>query len=215
MHTDEPIGTAILYVESTVAPQALKDFTNWCNSIHHFDTMRIEGFLSMRRLETVASHMAPGMKRHELLTLYQVIDASAADFTTPAYMRHTETYVRPPSGVAGNIDFQRSIYLRVPPVVDTTQRIGRAMITIRTYGSDANSGPDQPAMPQGDILSAYRIRDASMAGLVINCIDLSEGQKVYDQILAAEHTVANSSVQLFSQAFPARGVLLRDRVFRE
>lgn len=215
MYTDEPIGRAVLYVESTVAPQALEDFNNWCNTIHHFDTMRIEGFLSLRRFKLIDDRMAPGMKRHELLTFYQVVDGTAADFTTPAYRQHTATYVRPPESVDGNIEFQRSIYERSEAPVSKTQKIGNAMIAIRNYQNVANERPHHPKVPVGSILSAYRIHDERMSGLVINCGGLQDAKKMYTKILDDGADIANSSVQLFQQIFPTRGVLLRNREFRE
>lgn len=216
MYTDEPTGGAVLYVESTVAPHALDDFSNWCNSIHHFDTMRIEGFLSLRRFDLVDGRMAPGMKRYELLTFYQVADSSAADFTTPAYRQHTATYVRPPESVDGNIDFQRSIYDRAEIPADRTQRVGNAMITIRNYQRDTHGHPRYPEVPAGDVLSAYGIHGEGMSGLVINCSELSGAERIYADILHGGGAgTDNATVQLFRQIFPARGVLLRDREFRE
>lgn len=216
MYTDEPTGGAVLYVESTVAPHALDDFSNWCNSIHHFDTMRIEGFLSLRRFDLVDGRMAPGMKRYELLTFYQVADSSAADFTTPAYRQHTATYVRPPESVDGNIDFQRSIYDRAEIPADRTQRVGNAMITIRNYQRDTHGRPRYPEVPAGDVLSAYGIHGEGMSGLVINCSELSGAERIYADILHGGGAgTDNATVQLFRQIFPARGVLLRDREFRE
>lgn len=215
MHTDEPVGRAMLYVESTVAPHALEDFSNWCNSIHHFDTMRIEGFLSLRRFELMDAWMAPNTKRYEILTFYQVADCTAADFTTPAYLQHTATYVRPPESVDGNIEFERSIYERSEVPAGKTQKVGNAMITIRNYQAGANGQRPCLRIPMGDILSAYGIRDERMSGLVINCGEFQEARRIYEDILNDEAGIDNSTIQLFRQIFPARGVLLRDRKFRE
>ena len=110
MITDQPIGKGVLYVLSTVEPQAYQPFTDWCNTIHHFDTMRIEGFLSLRRFELVSGVVAPGVTDYQLLTLYQVADPGDADFSTEAYQHHTATYTPPPDGVVGHIIFERGVF---------------------------------------------------------------------------------------------------------
>lgn len=213
MYTNEPIGRAVLYVESTVASQALEDFNNWCNSIHHFDTMRIQGFLSLRRFELVDARMASTEKLYKILTFYQIADSTAADFTTPEYRRHTATYVRPPEGVEGNIDFQRTIYERSEVPRSETQRVGNAMITIRSYQTNENARPRHPQCPSGNVLSAYKIHGENTAGLVVNCEDLQSAKEIYQGILDGGDRVDSSTVQLFQQVFPGRGALLRDRRF--
>lgn len=214
MPVNEPIGRAVLYVESTVAPQMLEAFNTWCNSIHHFDTMRIKGFLSMRRFGLVEASMAPAAKSYRILTFYQIADSSAADFSTPEYRQHTTTYVRPPAGVEGNIDFQRTIYERSDVPEQDVQAVGGALVAIRSYPcGETKKRPPHPRCPPGNVLSVYRIHDDSTAGLIINCEDLASARAIYRSALDDSELVSCSTVQLYEQVFPERGALLRDRRF--
>src|SRR4051812_23109509 len=81
---DQPVGGAVLYVSSRVAPEAHKAFSEWCDAVHHFDTMRVDGFLSLRRFERLAL-VGDAAEGFPLLTLYQVEDAIAADPSGPSY----------------------------------------------------------------------------------------------------------------------------------
>src|ERR1019366_7628684 len=85
---EQLIGAAVLYVSSNVAPAFHAAFSEWCDTIHHFDTMRIEGFLSLRRFELVEGSADGDAPEFGVLTLYQVASANDADFDTPSYARH-------------------------------------------------------------------------------------------------------------------------------
>ena len=130
MITDQPTGKGVLYVLSTVAPEAHQPFSEWCNTIHHFDTMRIEGFLSLRRFELVAGVVAADVPDYQLLTLYQVTDPGNADFTTESYRQHTATYTPPPDGVVDHITFEREVFTRVVDSRGQTQPVGSACVCI-------------------------------------------------------------------------------------
>lgn len=112
MPVDQPVGTAVLYVSSNVAPEVHAAFSQWCNGVHHFDTMRIEGFLSLRRFELVEGIADDGGPEFGVLTLYQVAKSGDAAFDTPSYARHTATCTPPPPGVVDHIEFERAVYQR-------------------------------------------------------------------------------------------------------
>ena len=130
MITQQPIGRAVLYVSSNVRTEVHDAFNAWCNSIHHFDTMRIEGFLSLRRFELVSGVVAPGITDYQLLTLYQVADPGDADFSTEAYQHHTATYTPPPDGVVGHIIFEREVFARAEAPAKATQPVGSAVVSL-------------------------------------------------------------------------------------
>src|SRR5687768_16366801 len=128
MITDQPTGKGVLYVLSTVAPEAHQPFSEWCNTIHHFDTMRIEGFLSLRRFELVTGVVAAGVPEYQLLTLYQVTDPGNADFSTDSYRQHTATYTPPPDGMVDHIIFEREVFTRVEDAGGRAQPVGSACV---------------------------------------------------------------------------------------
>jgi hypothetical protein len=213
MPVDQPIGTAVLYVSSNVAPEAHAPFSEWCDSIHHFDTMRIDGFLSLRRFELVDGFTDGDTPEFRLLTLYQVEKAGDADFSTPSYARHTATYTPPPEGVTDHITFERTVYERVADD-GPTQPVGTACVTL--VGEDGpwlEKAADVARTVPG-VLNAYRVAGEAGGVLLVDVDDVNAGHAVLSALAEVDHGGRRRSLQLFGQVFPARGVLCRDREVR-
>jgi hypothetical protein len=214
MAVDQPIGTAVLYVSSNVAPSVHAAFSDWCDRIHHFDTMRIDGFLSLRRFELVEGTTDGGTPEFRLLTLYQVAKAGDAAFDTPSYAAHTATYAPPPPGVVDHIAFERTVYERVDPGKATTQPVGEACVTL--VGEDgpwlAEALDVARAVP--GVLGAYRVAAHGAGVLLADVVDVAAGRAALAALSEVDHGGKRRSLQLFGQVFPARGVLVRDREVR-
>ncbi len=213
MATEQPTGRAVLYVLSNVAPHVLDAFSTWCDSIHHFDTMRIEGFLGLRRFQLVDGVVDDGGPPFSTLTLYQIEEPSNADVDTPAYRHHSATYTPPPDGVVDGITFERTIYVRDEPGPGGTQPVGAACVTL--VGSDG-AWLDDAARAVRDlpgVLHAYRVANADGAVLLVDVVDVDAGQVVLSTLRSQHARPERRSVQLFRQVFPAEGVLVRDRRF--
>ena len=213
MPVDQPIGTAVLYVSSNVAPEAHVAFSTWCDTIHHFDTMRIDGFLSLRRFELVDGFTDGDTPEYRLLTLYQVAKAENADFSTPSYRQHTATYTPPPAGVTDHITFERTVYERVDASADT-QPVGAACVTL--VGEDGTWLEEAAGVARGlsGVLNAYRVAGEAGGVLLVDVEDLTAGRAVLAALTNVDHGGRRRSLQLFAQVFPARGVLCRDREVR-
>src|SRR5688572_28223838 len=213
MITEQPIGRAVLYVSSNVAPEAHRAFSQWCDSIHHFDTMRIDGFLSLRRFELVTGTTAPGTPEYRMLTLYQVADARDADFSTPSYEQHTATYSPPPDGVVDHITYERQVLDRVEDTGAAVQLVGRACIS--AVGEDGAWIDEAAALTGGcpGVLQAHRVEGAGRAVLLVDVEAVDDGRRVLDAISTVDHGGSLRSLQLFEQVFPPVGVLGRDRKF--
>lgn len=214
MVTQQPTGRAVLYVSSDVAPDVFDAFSTWCDTIHHFDTMRIDGFLSLRRFQLVDGVVDNDGPAFSTLTLYQIEDAENANFSTPAYMHHSATYTPPPDGVVDGITFERTIYGREQPSPSDTQPVGAACVTL--VGADgawldaaASAVRDTPGF-----LNAYRVANDERAVLFVDVDDVDAGRAVLAKLRTFGVGAERRSVQLFHQVFPAEGVLLRDRRFR-
>jgi hypothetical protein len=218
---DQPVGGAVLYVSSRVAPEAHRAFSDWCDSVHHFDTMRVDGFLSLRRFERleVVGDEAEGFP---LLTLYQVEDATAADPSGPSYTKHTESYSPAPPEVLDAITYERTVYARVAPAAAATQPVGRALVSVRSAAPDARGwldGPVTTAVTDGPGVlgvSGYRVAgDAGGQLLLVDVEDEEAGRKVLAGLAGLERAAGATTLELFGQVFPAAGVLVRDRRFVE
>ena len=212
MITDQPIGRGVLYVLSTVAPEAHRPFSEWCDTIHHFDTMRIEGFLSLRRFELIAGVVAAGVPDYRLLTLYQVAEPDNADFSTESYRQHTATYTPPPDGVVDHITFEREIFTRVESNGGPTQPVGSACVCI-----DGTSGSwlDHAATltrAHGGALNAQRLVADDHGLLLVDVETVDGGHGLFAALKGATDDVGFRALRLFEQVFPRRGVLVRDRV---
>jgi hypothetical protein len=213
MITDQPIGRGVLYVSSNVRPEAHAAFTEWCDSIHHFDTMRIDGFLSLRRFELVDGITEPGAHEYRLLTLYQVNDPGDADFSTPAYQQHTATYAPPPDGVTDGIEFERHVLRRRgDPPNGATQPVGRACVSL--VGVDGPWLADAVSVATGcdGALNAYVADGDAFAVLLVDVETAEQGAAVLSALSGVPHGGSRRSLQLFAQVFPNAGVLVRDRV---
>lgn len=210
MITDQPIGNGVLYVLSTVEPQAYQPFTDWCNTIHHFDTMRIEGFLSLRRFELVTGVVAAGVPDYQLLTLYQVRDPGDADFSTEAYRHHTATYTPPPDGVVGHIVFEREVFARPAAPTSATQPVGSACVCL-----DGLPGAwlDQAAVTASahGALKAQRLDGDSHGLVIIDAETVDDAHVVFAALKDATDADEFRALRLFEQVYPERGVLVRDR----
>jgi hypothetical protein len=211
---EQPIGTAVLYVSSNVAPAFHAAFSEWCDTIHHFDTMRIEGFLSLRRFELVEGSTDGDQPEFRVLTLYQVANPDDADFNTPSYARHTATYTPPPPGVVDHITFERAIYKRVGISDGDTQTVGRACVTL--MGQDGPWLEDAAAVGRAGpgVLGVHRVVGESGGVLLVDVDDIAAGRAVLAALGQVKHGGQRRSLQLFQQVFPARGVLMRDREVR-
>jgi hypothetical protein len=211
MITDQPIGKGVLYVLSTVEPQAHQPFTNWCNTIHHYDTMRIEGFLSLRRFELVTGIVAPGVTDYQLLTLYQVADPGDADFSTEAYQHHTATYTPPPDGVVGHIVFEREVFTRAEAADQPTQPVGTACVCI-----DGTAGPwlDQAvavAGAQPGTLNVQLLENDDHGLVIVDVETVDDGHAIFSAFKRFADKAGFGALRLFEQVYPERGVLVRDR----
>lgn len=209
----QPIGAAVLYVSSNVAPEVHAAFSEWCDTIHHFDTMRIEGFLSLRRFELVDGMTDGDAPEFRLLTLYQVERAGDADFSTPSYARHTATYTPPPPGVTDHITFERTVYERVGGRGSGTQPVGSALVTL--VGADGEWLDDAAARVAGraGVLNTHRVAGEAGGVLLVDVTDVDAGRPVLAALREVDGGGRRRSVQLFGQVFPERGVLVRDRSF--
>ncbi len=214
MAVEQPIGTAVLYVSSNVAPASHAAFSEWCDTIHHYDTMRIEGFLSLRRFELVDGSVDGDAPEFRLLTLYQVARPDDADFDTPSYARHTASYTPPPPGVVDDITFERAVYKRVGTSDAETQPVGGACVTL--VGQDGPWLEDASAAARSTpgVLGAHRVVGESRGVLLVDVDDTAAGREVVAALGDVEHGGRRRSLQLFQQVFPARGVLVRDREIR-
>lgn len=213
MSVDQPIGTAVLYVLSTVEPEAFPSFSEWCDTIHHFDTMRVDGFLSMRRFVLLDGSSADGVADFDLLTLYQVEQSEHADFSTPSYARHSASYTPPPPGVVDHITFERTVYERADVPDSTTQPVGGACVAlVGEEGPWLSAAADASAVLPG-FLNAYRVSNTERSLLLVDVENDEAGRAVLAATAAIDHHGARQSVRLFTQVFPATGVLLRDRAF--
>ncbi len=222
--TAQPTGEGLLYVASNVAPEVYGPFTEWCDTVHHFDTMRIDGFLSMRRFEQVDAVLAPGETEFRLLTLYQVAQPGDADFSTPAYARHLASYAPPPPGVAETTTYERTIFRRLVPSPGS-QPVGAAVVTLlaRAPADDAAVVPALEAVVTAagrvaGFLGACVVGEEGSPGapvarwaVIVDVEDVDSGRALLDAVSPLEVGGRRSSLQLFRQVFPAAGVLLRDR----
>jgi hypothetical protein len=217
MSVNEPIGKAVLYVSSNVAADVYEAFSVWCNTIHHFDTMRIDGFLSLRRFELVAGSTAPGTPEFGLLTLYQVESPECAAFDTPAYARHTATYTPPPPGVTDGITYERTIYQRTTAPTSSTQPVGQACVSLT-----GRSGPwlDAAMKRTADlpgVLNSYAVtaddRTQDRVALLVDVDDVASGRDALAALTDLDHGGQRQAAQLFEQVFPSDGILVRDRRF--
>lgn len=210
----QPTGGAVLYVTSTVAPEAVEDFTRWCDSIHHHDTMRVDGFISLRRFDLVEGVARPDRVHHRLLTLYQVRSAGDADFTTESYARHTATYTQPPSSVEGNVAFERQIYERTEPGDGGEQPVGEACITLTAPRGFSTDAAASLAATADGFLNAYQVRSDDEVVLIVDCESVGAAAALYRQLQDRSSLEEIYSLGLFRQSFPRAGVLLRDQVIR-
>jgi hypothetical protein len=222
--TAQPTGEGLLYVASNVAPEVYGPFTEWCDTVHHFDTMRIDGFLSMRRFEQVVGVLAPGEEEFRLLTLYQVAEPGDADFSTPAYARHLASYAPAPPGVAETTTYERTILRRLAPSPGS-QPVGAAVVTllVRTSPSDGDVVPALEAVVTaartvaGLLGACIAVEEGSHGSpvarwaVIIDVEDVHAGRAVLEALSPLDVGGRRSSLQLFRQVFPKAGVLLRDR----
>jgi hypothetical protein len=206
----QPIGNAVLYVSSNVAPEAHARFSEWCDTIHHFDTMRIEGFLSLRRFELVEGVTDGDTTEFRLLTLYQVAEAGNADFSTPSYAQHTATYTPPPDGVTDHITFERTVYERVGARTADSQPVGAACVTL--VGEDGDWLAEAAAAVTGrpGVLNAHRVAGEAGGVLLVDVEDVDAGRAALAVVAGVDHGGRRRSAQLFAQVYPSSGVLVRD-----
>ena len=212
MITHQPIGNGVLYVLSTVEPQAYQPFTDWCNTIHHFDTMRIEGFLSLRRFELVAGVVATGVTDYQLLTLYQVTEPGDADFSTEAYQHHTATYTPPPDGVVGHIIFEREVFTRTEASNRQTQPVGSACVCLDGAPGVWFDHIAALAHSHGCALNVQQLEGDDHSLLIVDVETVNDGHTVFAALKGATDEAGFRALRLFEQIYPDRGVLLRDRV---
>lgn len=225
---DQPAGGAVLHVSSEVRPEVRLAFDDWCDTVHHFDTMRVDGFLSLRRfdlVEAAAPELHPGFG---ILTIYQVAQVADADPSSPSYQRHSASYVPPPPGVADGIRYERVVYRRLTPV-GTTQPVGRACVSLLGRTSAPDDGLRdawaRPLQQLGDVpgvLASHLLAQDDPApdtgarryAVLVDVEDLDAGRAALEaaRLGAASTDGACESLGLFSQAFPTDGVLLRDRL---
>lgn len=209
----QPTGGAVLYVQSRVQDRARAAFDDWCNAIHHFDTMRIDGFLCLRRFERIESIGVPSP--FDLLTLYQLRDVAVADFDSAAYRAHTASYTKPPAVVDGAVSFQRAIYRRTD-VTGERQAIGHALASIAASSEEAIDAATAVVAVAAGTITSTRLALADGPGhdrlLVVEVVDEPAATGLVD-LLHHELDGAAIEIAAFRQVFPERGVLLRDRTF--
>lgn len=210
MITDQPIGKGVLYVLSTVEPHAYQPFTDWCNTIHHFDTMRIEGFLSLRRFELVSGVVAPGVTEYQLLTLYQVADPGDADFSTEAYQHHTATYTPPPDGVVGHIIFEREVFARAEAPATARQPVGSAVVCLDGTAGSWLGAAAEAARTYG-ALNVQQFTNDDHGLVIVDVESVDDGNKIFDTLKSVTDDANFRALRLFEQVYPERGVLTRDR----
>ena len=188
MITDQPIGRGVLYVLSNVRAEARAAFDEWCDSIHHFDTMRIDGFLSLRRFELVGGTVEAGVTEYRLLTLYQVADPGDADFSSPAYRRHTATYAPPPEGVTDGIAFERHVLRRRGVGSGRhTQPVGEACVSlVGTDGPWLEDATEVAADCRG-MLNAYVSDGDDFAVLLVDVESRADGAELLSALSAVRH----------------------------
>jgi hypothetical protein len=214
MPVQQPIGTAVLYVSSRVRPEVADAFDTWCDTVHHFDTMRIDGFLSLRRFELVEGLVGDGVVEYPLLTLYQVEKAGDADFSTPSYAHHSATYTPPPPGVVDGIEFERAVYERDDVSGARTQPVGSACVTLIGTPGPWIADAQSDASRSPGVLNSYVVTGDERSVLLIDVEDEHQGRELFARLAPLDHAGGRRSLQLFRQVFPAAGVLLRDREFR-
>lgn len=214
MAVEEPIGNAVLYVGSNVAPGAKPDFDTWCNTIHHFDSMRIEGFLSLRRFEEIDGRVRNGHPRFSLLTRYQVEHPENANFDTPSYRRHSATYAPAPDGVTDQIEFERTVYTRVNGPTSGTQSVGEACASLLGAEGRWLDEAARAFAGRDDVLGVTRLRAEDRGAVLIEIDRSASAARVMHEVEAHVDPDAFVSLQTFRQVFPKSGVLLRDRQFR-
>jgi hypothetical protein len=214
MPVQQPIGTAVLYVSSSVRPEVVEAFNTWCDTVHHFDTMRIDGFLSLRRFELVEGLVEDGVVEYPLLTLYQVERSEDADFSTPSYAHHSATYTPPPPGVVDGIQFERAVYERDGGSGAGTQPVGSACITLIGTPGPWIADVQSNASRSPGVLNSYVVTGDERSVLLIDVELEQQGRELFARLAPLDHAGRRRSLQLFRQVFPATGVLLRDREFR-
>ncbi len=214
MPVDQPIGTAVLYVSSNVAPEVIAAFNEWCDTVHHFDTMRVEGFLSLRRFELVDGMTDGDTPEFRLLTLYQVAKPGDAAVDTPSYARHTATYTPAPPGIVDRITFERTVYERVGTTDADTQPVGAACVTL--VGEDGQWLEDAARVAAAipGVLNAHHVASDERGALLVDVEDVAAGRNALAALGSVDHGGRRRSLQLFRQVFPAHGVLLRERKVR-
>jgi hypothetical protein len=211
--TDQPTGRGVLYVLSTVAAEAHRPFSEWCDTIHHFDTMRIEGFLSLRRFELVTGIVAAGVPDHQLLTLYQVTEPDNADFSTESYRQHTATYTPPPDGVVDHITFEREVFARVDDDNrGNTQPVGRACVCIDGTTGDWLDHASTTARAHAGVLNTQRLARDDHGLVIIDVETVDDGHAVFAALKGTTDDAGFRALRLFEQVYPQYGVLVRDRV---
>jgi hypothetical protein len=214
MPIQQPIGTAVLYVSSNVQPVVFDVFNEWCDTIHHFDTMRINGFLSLRRFQLLDGLIDIDVPEFPILTLYQIEKAGDADFNTPSYAHHSATYTPPPAGVVDGITFERTVYEREEETGVHTQPVGGACVTLVGVDGPWLAAAGAAASNVAGFLNAYRVANVERAVLLVDVEDEAAGRDVLATLTTVDHGAKRHSLQLFTQVFPTTGVLLRDREFR-
>jgi hypothetical protein len=225
---EQPVGSGILYVLSDVEPRYEGAFTQWCNDVHHFETMEVEGFLSLRRFERIFSDTDFAFR---LLTLYQLEDPSAA--AGDSYHKHSETYTPIPEGVLDGLSFGRAILEAVSPVLPGTS--GTVARDRQTVGSDVLSvlvGPTHgeaasrwladsvapPVCARPGVLSARVFAAVDDNEIVRYLLQVElESKADLEQLVGIVHAseppngVGGVACVAYRQVFPTEGTLLRDR----
>jgi hypothetical protein len=131
-------ATALLHIESELAPGAdASAFGSWCDH-HHRELLAVPGFLRARRFE----QLGPDGPRARLLTLYDLA-AAAAVLDSDAYATHGRAHTPLPPDLAGALTFARSVWTALAP--DDGTAAGEALVSVRSPFRDAADYPGPPA----------------------------------------------------------------------
>lgn len=174
----QPIGDAVLHLQSKVDNPDLTLFNQWCNAHHAEFLEHVSGALSMRRFEVVQTKFSSPAPTFPLLTVYQLKDETALD--GPEYEMHSATQTPMPPEAGPVTGYIRTIFRQVAPAgggsqladgvepLADGQPIGSALMQVfgevdAEWEDEVNAWYDQDHMPAvataPGVLSARRFID--------------------------------------------------------
>ena len=179
----QPIGQAMLYLQSETARAHDPVFEAWVNKHHGEFLANVPDALSVRRYELVQTKFSSPGPVYPLLTVYQLAEPTTLD--GEAYKQHTANQTPMPEGAPPVTGLRRTIWRQITPAagsctgaavdaVDRGQLIGTAVMAVTAdvdpeWEDFANSWYDEVHLPEvaakPGVLSARRFidRDAPAA----------------------------------------------------